>query len=88
MTDDLMTVQLSGEIDHHNSQKIREDIDGRAQRELPQTLVLDFGGVEFMDSSGSTRGVPCTSAMTVRTFPFLEESRISRLRATPYTASS
>lgn len=52
MTDDLMTVQLSGEIDHHNSQKIREDIDGRAQQELPQTLVLDFGGVEFMDSSG------------------------------------
>lgn len=52
MVDDLMTVYLSGEIDHHNSKKMREDIDSCAQRNLPQDLVLDFGGVEFMDSSG------------------------------------
>ena len=50
--DDRMTVYLSGEIDHHNSRRMREEIDGSAQRNLPQLLVLDFGGVEFMDSSG------------------------------------
>ena len=52
MVEDQMTVYLGGEIDHHNSRKMREDIDSCAQRSMPRTLVLDFGGVEFMDSSG------------------------------------
>ncbi len=52
MEEERMTAFLSGEIDHHNAQKLREDIDSCAQRNHPKTLILDFGGVEFMDSSG------------------------------------
>lgn len=49
---ETMTVYLAGEIDHHNARKMREDIDNSARLYHPKTLVLDFGGVEFMDSSG------------------------------------
>ena len=47
-----MTVFLSGEIDHHTASGIRKRIDEETDRLLPQLLVLDFGGVSFMDSSG------------------------------------
>ena len=49
---ETMTVLLTGEIDHHSAQKMREEIDSGAQQHLPKTLILDFGGVDFMDSSG------------------------------------
>lgn len=47
-----MTARLSGELDHHHTQKLREEIDRSVQKERPARLVLDFSGVEFMDSSG------------------------------------
>jgi len=47
-----MTAYLSGEIDHHNAQTLREAIDAELCRARPGTLRLDFGGVSFMDSSG------------------------------------
>lgn len=47
-----MTAKLSGELDHHHTQKLREEIDRSVLKERPGRLVLDFGGVEFMDSSG------------------------------------
>ena len=47
-----MTARLSGELDHHHTQKLREEIDRRVQKERPTRLALDFSGVEFMDSSG------------------------------------
>lgn len=47
-----MTVFLNGEIDHHTAAGIRKEIDAQTDRLLPQLLVLDFGGVTFMDSSG------------------------------------
>lgn len=40
------------EIDHHTARKIREEIDKRLFLCRPGTLVMDFGGVGFMDSSG------------------------------------
>ena len=43
---------LSGEIDHHTAQTLRQRIDETTLRQLPRVLVLDFGGVSFMDSSG------------------------------------
>lgn len=49
---DVVTAILSGEIDHHGAQRLRETIDDSLRRTCPRTLVLDFGGVEFMDSSG------------------------------------
>lgn len=47
-----MTVFLYGEIDHHTAAGIRREIDGETDKLLPQLLVLDFGNVSFMDSSG------------------------------------
>ena len=49
---DTVTALLTGEIDHHGAGGLREAIDDSVRRTCPRTLVLDFGGVEFMDSSG------------------------------------
>lgn len=43
---------LSGEIDHHSAAGIRKAIDDAANTVMPSLLVLDYGGVSFMDSSG------------------------------------
>ena len=43
---------LSGEIDHHIAAPMRQEIDAQIEETQPQTLVLDFAGVTFMDSSG------------------------------------
>ncbi len=50
--EEIVSVFLSGEIDHHNAKTMREQIDREVERALPVLLRLDFGGVEFMDSSG------------------------------------
>ncbi len=47
-----VTAYISGEIDHHNAAKLRNDIDEAVESAYPEFLVLDFGGVTFMDSSG------------------------------------
>ena len=53
---DTMVARLSGELDHHHTQKLREEIDRNVQKERPARLALDFAGVEFMDSSGIVLG--------------------------------
>ena len=52
LAQESMTAYLSGDIDHHSARGIREEIDEAAQRTCPQELVLNFGEVSFMDSSG------------------------------------
>lgn len=47
-----MTAFLEGEIDHHSAQYLREEIDAQILSLTPVKLVMDFGGVTFMDSSG------------------------------------
>ena len=49
---DTLTVFLSGDIDHHTSKNIREEIDNEMQKIMPSSLKLDFRDVHFMDSSG------------------------------------
>ncbi len=51
-SDDTLTALLSGEIDHHTAADFRENIDREVEMTRPALLVLDFGGVGFMDSSG------------------------------------
>ena len=51
-TDETLIAALSGEIDHHRAVSVRTGIDEAMYRELPKTLVIDIGGVDFMDSSG------------------------------------
>lgn len=47
-----LRAELCCEIDHHSARRIRERIDGELFRLKPCTLILDFAGVRFMDSSG------------------------------------
>ena len=49
---DELEVRLYGEIDHHCARGLSENIDFKIRRHNPSRLILDFGGVSFMDSSG------------------------------------
>lgn len=49
---DELEVRLYGEIDHHCARGLSDSIDFKIRRHSPSRLVLDFGGVSFMDSSG------------------------------------
>lgn len=48
----VVTARLRGEIDHHLAPALRGEIDAKCESSRPSRLVLDFGGVGFMDSSG------------------------------------
>ncbi len=48
----VMTVWLSGELDHHAAHSLREQVDAAIERSVASVLRLDFSGVTFMDSSG------------------------------------
>lgn len=43
---------IAGEIDHHSAREIRAQLDAVLNERMPKRLILDFGGVGFMDSSG------------------------------------
>lgn len=49
---EILTVYLSGEIDHNRAADIRSSIDSRINSTRPKRLELDFSKVSFMDSSG------------------------------------
>lgn len=49
---EVLTALLSGELDHHTAAAMREAIDEAIELNMPSLLVLDFGGISFMDSSG------------------------------------
>lgn len=49
---DTLTAYLTGELDHHSAKEMREAVDNAVELNMPSKLVLDFGGVSFMDSSG------------------------------------
>ena len=50
--DGELTAVLKGELDHHAAGEIREKIDTAVLSRRCRRLVLDFGGLTFMDSSG------------------------------------
>ena len=47
--DDLLYAYLAGEIDHDAAQDLRIQLDDALLTRTPHTLVLDLGGVGFMD---------------------------------------
>lgn len=47
-----LTVQLSGELDHHNAEQTRIMLDTLLRDLSIRELVLDLSGVTFMDSAG------------------------------------
>ncbi|MBO5269735.1 MAG: anti-sigma factor antagonist [Clostridia bacterium] len=52
VSEDTLTVSLTGEIDHHAAARVREEIDAQIYRTRPKRTLLDLSGIEFMDSSG------------------------------------
>ncbi len=51
-TEDILIVNLCGEIDHHSAAAIRREIDESMKAFHAKNLILDYSGVSFMDSSG------------------------------------
>ena len=49
---EVLYAYLSGEVDHDAAQSLRIQLDDALVSRTPQTMILDFGGVGFMDSSG------------------------------------
>lgn len=47
-----IAVRLKGDIDHHNAARLRASLDRLIENKRPRRLVLDFGEVSLMDSSG------------------------------------
>ena len=52
LQDGLLTVELTGEIDHHCAKGYINAITAKIEAYTPHTCVLDFRDVTFMDSSG------------------------------------
>ena len=52
MTDDVLIANLDGELDHHTSSVVREEIDKTVEAFHSKHLIFNFYKVTFMDSSG------------------------------------
>ena len=50
--DKSLIASLIGELDHHSAEEVRVKVDDRIDRDNIEKLILNFGGVTFMDSSG------------------------------------
>lgn len=50
--DKLLYIQITEEIDHHTTEKIRRKMDNEIERYMPKKIVFDFNQVTFMDSAG------------------------------------
>ncbi len=48
----VLTVRITGEVDHHAARDLMTQIAGQVDAALPRQVKLDLGGVGFMDSSG------------------------------------
>ena len=48
----ILTVTLSGEIDHLRVKGVLQDLDQAIDEVLPRQLIVDCAGITFMDSSG------------------------------------
>ena len=47
-----LTAYFSGELDQHEAKAAMQSLDELLDAHLPRDLVLDLGGLKFMDSSG------------------------------------
>ena len=48
----VLTVQISGELDHHNSAPLRTAIDNEFISSGARSMIIDLSQLELMDSSG------------------------------------
>jgi len=52
MTDEILIASPEGEMDHHTSSVVREEIDQTVEAFHSKHLIFNFEKVSFMDSSG------------------------------------
>ena len=50
--DKTLLVEITEEIDHHSTEKMRRVIDDDITRYMPRKVIFDFSNVAFMDSAG------------------------------------
>ena len=50
--DNTLVAHINTDLDSHTARRVRESIDSRMFLVRPEAVVLDFGAVSFMDSSG------------------------------------
>ena len=50
--DNVLYLEITEEIDHHTTEKIRRLMDNEITRFMPRKIVFDFSKVSFMDSAG------------------------------------
>lgn len=50
--DKLLILEITEEIDHHTTEKIRRKADYEIERYSPSKAIFDFNKVTFMDSAG------------------------------------
>lgn len=50
--ENILIANLSGELDHNSAEEVRVRIDDRIDRDNIEKVILNFSGVNFMDSSG------------------------------------
>ena len=50
--DKLLILEITEEIDHHTTEKIRRKADYEIERHMPRKTIFDFNKVTFMDSAG------------------------------------
>lgn len=59
-----LTVVLDGEIDHHCAKQYIQSISSKIEAYTPETCVLDFQDVSFVDSSGIAVVINALRSMT------------------------
>lgn len=64
LQDGVLTVVLTGEIDHQCAKKYIDAIASKIEVYTPQECILDFAQVSFMDSSGIAVVINSLRAMT------------------------
>ena len=62
--DRLLTVALTGEIDHHCAREYIRSIAGKIETYTPDICILDFREVSFVDSSGIAVVINALRSMT------------------------
>lgn len=50
--DKLLVLEITEDLDHHATEKIRRRADYEIQRFMPKRVIFDFNRVVFMDSAG------------------------------------
>lgn len=64
LQDGLLTVALTGEIDHHCAKQYILAIAAKIEAYTPETCILDFSEVTFVDSSGIAVVINALRSMT------------------------